>query len=71
MRLGAPEGTIDHALGVGIAWLVMAIFTEVVVAAVVGHGWYLVLGSPARPALRNLFLFVWIFGPAVFAPGTR
>jgi len=32
-----------------------------------GRGWYAVLGSPARPLLRNIFFFVWIFSPALFA----
>ena len=58
---------ISHALGVGIAWLVLSIVTELVIAARVGHGWYGVLGSPDRPLLRNVFFFVWIFSPAIFA----
>ncbi len=52
---------ISHALGVGIAWLVLAIVTEM------GCGRYALLGAPDHPLLRNLFLFAWIFAPALFA----
>jgi hypothetical protein len=62
-RFCARNGGIDRALGVGIAWLVMAIAVELSI----GRGWYGLLGSPARPLLRNVFLFVWIFAPACFA----
>lgn len=58
---------ISHALGVGIAWLVLAIVTEIALTNRTGHGWYALLGTPNRPLLRNLFLFVWIFAPALFA----
>lgn len=66
-RLCAPFGGIGHALGVGIAWLSLGIFTELVLAASLGHEWDACLGSPDRPLLRNIFFFVWIFGPALFA----
>ena len=63
----ARHAGISHALGVGIAWLVLGIVTELLIAARVGHGWFGVLGSPERPLLRNVFFFVWIFSPAMFA----
>jgi hypothetical protein len=56
-----------HALGVGIAWLLLTIVTELVVTARLGHGWYALLGSPAHPLLRNVNLFLWIFAPSFFA----
>jgi hypothetical protein len=58
---------ISHALGVGTAWLVLGITTELVTATHLHRGWYAVLGSPDRPLLRNVFFFVWIFSPALFA----
>jgi hypothetical protein len=58
---------LDHALGVGLAWLVLAIVTEIAVSSRLGHGWYALIGTPDRPLLRNIFLFVWIFAPALFA----
>jgi hypothetical protein len=58
---------ISHALGVGIAWLALGITTELVMAARLGHEWNAVLGSPDRPLLRNVFFFVWIFAPTLFA----
>lgn len=66
-RFCARYAGISHALGVGIAWLLLGIVTELVIATRIGHGWYGVLGSPDRPLLRNLFFFVWIFSPAMFA----
>lgn len=66
MRLAAREARITHALGVGIAWLVFAIVSEIVVTSHVGHDWYGLLGSPDHPLLRNIFLFAWIFSPAIF-----
>jgi hypothetical protein len=67
-RFCARQAGITHALGVGIAWLVLGITTELVMAARLGHAWdAAVLGSPDRPLLRNVFFFVWIFAPALFA----
>lgn len=66
-RFCAPRAGISHALGVGIAWLVLGILTEFAMTAHLGHGWYGLLGSPDRPLVRNVFLFVWIFAPVFFA----
>lgn len=68
-RFCAPNAGIPHALGVGTAWLVLAITAEVAMSRWLGHSWYALLGSPDRPMLRNVFLFVWIFAPAFFAHG--
>ncbi|HWW60660.1 MAG TPA: hypothetical protein VN181_04760 [Thermoanaerobaculia bacterium] len=66
-RLCARYAEISHALGVGIAWLALAIITEITISSRIGHGWYSLIGTPDRPLLRNVFLFVWIFSPALFA----
>ncbi len=58
---------IDHVLGVGIAWLLFAVIAEITIASRIGHGWYALLGTPDRPLLRNISLFVWVFAPALFA----
>lgn len=63
----ARTAGISHALGVGIAWLALAVIAELVVTARLGHGWYGLLTSPARPLLRNIDFFVWIFAPSLFA----
>ena len=68
MRLGARHAGTTHALGAGIAWLVLSIVAELLVATRLGHGWFALLGSPAHPLLRNVYLFAWIFAPALFAP---
>jgi hypothetical protein len=67
MRFVARESGITHALSVGIAWLVLSIIVELLLATRVGHGWFYLLGSPEQPLLRNIYLFVWIFAPALFA----
>lgn len=61
MRLAARDATVDHALVVGIVWLLLAVVSEIALASDA------LLGSPERPVIRNLFLFVWIFSPALFA----
>jgi hypothetical protein len=66
-RLAARQAGVTHALGVGIAWLALAIVTELALATQTGHGWFYLLGSPEKPLLRNIYLFVWIFAPALFA----
>src|SRR5688500_18389395 len=66
-RFCAREAGVTHALGVGAAWLLLGIATEVAMVTHIGHGWYAVLGSPDRPLLRNVFFFVWMFGPVLFA----
>ena len=66
-RFVAREAGISHALGVGSAWLVLCIAAEIALTAQAGHGWFNLLGSPDRPLLRNVLLFVWIFSPAMFA----
>ncbi|HEX6642358.1 MAG TPA: hypothetical protein VF215_14655 [Thermoanaerobaculia bacterium] len=66
-HLCARTAEMPHALGVGIAWLVLAIVAEIVFTTRLGRGWYGLLGSPDRPMLRNIHLFVWIFAPALFA----
>ena len=66
-RFCARHAGITHALGVGIAWLALAIVVEIAMTAHLGRGWYDLIGTPDRPLLRNVFLFVWVFAPAFFA----
>ncbi|MDP9190367.1 MAG: hypothetical protein M3P06_01530 [Acidobacteriota bacterium] len=66
-KLCAYEAGATHALGVGIAWLSLSIATEVALSTYAGHGWFALLGSPDRALERNVYLFVWIFAPAIFA----
>jgi hypothetical protein len=70
-RVAAREADVTHALGVGIAWLTLSIATEIAVASREGHAWFTLLGSPERPLLRNVVLFAWVFGPALFAQRER
>lgn len=66
-KLCAFEAGGTHALGAGIVWLSLSIATEVALASHEGHGWFTLLGSPDRGLLRTVYLFVWIFAPALFA----
>lgn len=66
-RMCARCSGVTHALSVGIAWLVLAIVTELAMSAHLGHNWYDLLGTPDHPLRRNVFLFVWVFAPALFA----
>ncbi len=66
MKVAASEATIDHALFVGTAWLVLSIVTELAMAAHTGHGWFEIIGSPTS-SLRNVLMFAWILAPALFA----
>ena len=68
-RVAAQQAGITHALGVGIAWLVLSIAAEMLLSPEVHHGWFYLLGSPTRPLIRNIDLFLWIFAPALFARG--
>lgn len=68
MRIASNRG-VAHALGVGIAWLILTILGEIVVTTSTHHGWFQLLGQPAHPLVRNVLMFVWIFAPAVFAKG--
>ncbi len=59
--------SIDHALAVGACWLTLGIATEVLVSTSARHTWFTLLGSPARPYLRDVLLFSWVAAPALFA----
>jgi hypothetical protein len=67
IELTAREATIDHALLVGVAWVFLAIFAEVALASVGGHGWFELLGSPAKPLFRAALMAAWLVAPALFA----
>src|SRR5258708_3719981 len=62
VRLTAPRATLQHALGVGIVWVVLSIGAELL------RG-YSLIGLPAHPIQRDLLLLCWIVAPALFARG--
>jgi hypothetical protein len=66
MRLSAREATLDHALFVGVTWLLLTIAAELLVTRHFGRSWFELLGSPDS-ALRNILMFAWIGAPALFA----
>src|SRR5213596_261218 len=66
MRLTAREATLDHALFVGVTWLLLTIAAELLATRHFGRSWFELLGSP-NSALRNILLFAWIGAPALFA----
>ena len=66
MRLAVREATLDHALFVGVTWLLLAIGAELLLTRHFGRSWFELLGSPDS-ALRNILMFAWIGAPALFA----
>src|SRR5437016_4011456 len=65
MRLTARKATLDHALFVGVTWLLLSIVAELLLTRRFGHNWFELLGSPDS-ALRNVLMFAWIGAPALF-----
>ncbi|HUR83403.1 MAG TPA: hypothetical protein VM733_21775 [Thermoanaerobaculia bacterium] len=66
-RIAARSCDVSHALGVGIAWLVLSIAAEIALTSRTGHGWFFLLGAPAHPLMRIFDLFAWIYAPSLFA----
>lgn len=60
IRFTARNATVDHAVFVGVAWLMLDIISELTLRVDL-------LGSTAAPAMRNLMLVTWIAAPALFA----
>ena len=67
MRCTRCDTSLDHAIFVGVAWLLFNIVAELVIGGVVGHGWYGLIGSPAQQGWRDLLMLTWLMAPAFFA----
>jgi len=61
------RATLNHALGIGATWLVLAVVTEMAMSAHLHHAWTELLGPPSHPAMRMLLLISWVAAPALFA----
>ncbi len=59
--------SLNEALLVSAAWLLLDMAAEMVVTTRSGHAWFELLGSPASPVLRACILMAWISAPALFA----
>jgi hypothetical protein len=66
VHLTVQKATLDHALFVGVVWLLLTIAGEIAMTMLSHRGWYDLLGSPAS-ALRNVVMFAWVAAPALFA----
>jgi hypothetical protein len=66
MRLTARKASLDHALFVGVTWLVLSIVAELLATRHFRRSWFELMGSPDS-ALRNILMFAWIGAPALFA----
>jgi hypothetical protein len=66
IRIASPEATLDHALFVGTAWVLLAMATELVMTAQAGRQWFALLGTPANGGLRCVLLIAWIVAPSLF-----
>lgn len=67
MRVASTDRGATHAFAVGITWLLLSIAAEIAVSFRLGDTWFLLLGSPEHPFVRNACLFAWIFAPMLFA----
>jgi len=67
IRLTARHCTVDHALLVGIAWLLLDIAAEIATASHPGKGWFALTGTPMKPVVRDVLLLAWVAAPALFA----
>ena len=67
MKLFGRTATLDHALFVGMAWLLLDIVAEMSATHTFGSGWFRLTGSPTTPMLRSVMFFGWIAAPALFA----
>ena len=67
VRLTARNCTVDHALLVGITWLLLDIGAEIATTTYLGRGWFDLIGPPAKHAIRDVLLLTWTAAPALFA----
>lgn len=67
VRFTARSCTVDHALFVGLAWLLLDIAAEVATTTYLRHGWFDLIGPPDKHAIRDVLLFTWVAAPALFA----
>lgn len=65
------KADLHHALGVGVAWLVLGIIAELIAAAVTGHNRFALLGPPQHLGLHYALLFLWVASPAFFVRARR
>jgi hypothetical protein len=65
-KIAAPHATLDHALFVGTAWVLLAIVAELIMTAHSGRQWFALLGRPENGGLRCVLLIAWLIAPAVF-----
>ena len=67
VRVTGHRATLDHALSLGVTWLLCDVVAELLAARVLGHGWFDLIGSPDHPWLRNLLMLTWLLSPALFS----
>jgi hypothetical protein len=67
MNLAARRATLDRALLVGAAWLLLCVVVEVTMSTHVHHAWTDLLGSPDHPVVRDVLLIAWVATPMLFA----
>lgn len=60
-RFTARHASVQHGLGVGVAWATLAILAELFLHLP------LLGGAAAHPAFRNLLLLTWIAAPALIS----
>jgi hypothetical protein len=66
VQLTARHASLDHALLVGTAWLLLAMASELAATAHWTRHWFDLLGAPDS-GLRNVMILAWMAAPALFA----
>jgi hypothetical protein len=67
IRVAAPSTTIDQAMLIGVAWLLLDIAVHLVSTRYFGWRWIAWIGVPGASIPHDLFLLSWVVAPTVFA----
>jgi hypothetical protein len=67
IRFAAPWATVNDAALAGLAWFAMGVAAEISMAAMMGRGWFVLLGAPTSAVARAILLMAWAGAPALFA----
>ncbi|HEX9163967.1 MAG TPA: hypothetical protein VF980_19830 [Thermoanaerobaculia bacterium] len=63
----ARDCSVEHAIVVGAAWIVLSVAAELIVSTQTHHAWYGLLGPESSQVVRDLLLILWVASPAVSA----
>ncbi len=67
IRFAAPSTTVDEAMLVGVAWLLLDIAMHIASTKYFHWSWIAWVGVPGASILHDLFLLSWVVAPTLFA----